>query len=120
TTACADIVARDRKMEQTTQPEEIVRHPPNDFIKDFIGVKRIERKRLIAEKSLLTFKNLCKAKSEKAVQSVVSETTMRDAKEILDKQKEIDLKVTEGNKVLGYVDYQVILEAAMNGSDQID
>src|SRR5699024_3076125 len=100
---------RDGKIEQKAHPDELLNNPANDFVKDFIGVKRIERKRLFAEKSLLTFKNLFKAKSEKAVQSVVSETTMREAKEILDKQKEID-----------YVDYQVILEAAMNGSDQID
>src|SRR5699024_12207344 len=108
------------KNDQKTHTDELLNNPANDFVKDFIGVKRLERKRLFAEKSLLTFKKLFKAKSEKAVQSVVSETTMREAKEILEKQKEIDLKVTEGNKVLGYVDYQVILEAAMNGSDQID
>src|SRR5699024_12096127 len=99
---------------------ELHRKTAKDIVKDFKGIKKIKQKRLFEEKSLLTFKNLFKAKSEKAVQSVVSETTMREAKEILDKQKEIDLKVTEGNKVLGYVDYQVILEAAMNGSDQID
>lgn len=114
------ILMRDGEIEQKAHPDELLNNPANDFVKDFIGVKRIERKRQFAEKSLLTFKSLFKVNSEMAVQSVAPETTMREAKEILDKQKDIDLKITEGNQVLGYVDYQVILEAAMNGSDQID
>lgn len=114
------ILMRDGKIEQKAHPNELLNKPANDFVKDFIGVKRIERKRQFAEMSLLSFESLFKVKSDKAVQSVVPQTTMREAKEILDKQNEIDLKVTEGDQVLGYVDYQVILEAAMNGSDQID
>src|SRR5699024_10777250 len=111
---------RNGKMRQKAHHHELLNNPATDYLKEFIGLKRIERKRLIAEKYLLTFKILYKDKSEKPVQAIASEMTMREEKEILDKQKEIDLKVTEGNNVLGYVDCQVILEAAMNGSDQID
>src|SRR5699024_11372277 len=54
------ILMRDGKIEQKAHPDELLNNPANDFVKDFIGVKRIERKRLFAEKSLLTFKNLFK------------------------------------------------------------
>src|SRR5699024_11503558 len=45
------ILMRDGKIEQKAHPDELLSNPANDFVKDYIGLKRTERKRLYAKKS---------------------------------------------------------------------
>ena len=46
------------KIEQVGTPKELIEQPTNDFVRDFIGVERIERNLGIGKRKLVDFESL--------------------------------------------------------------
>ena len=111
------IIMRAGKIEQMATPSELLSHQANDFVREFIGPKRINRKRDFGDRLLKEFKTLYEETSSNQVQPVPSSLTMKQAVKLLKNNPTQHLEVMEDGKILGYIDYHILLQAAINGSE---
>lgn len=110
------IVMRAGEIEQMATPTELLTKQENDFVREFIGVKRISRKRDFGDKLIKEFTSLFASSSMNKVQSVTSSLTMKQAMILLDRNPNSHLEVMENGVILGYVSYHTLLQAAIEGS----
>lgn len=112
------IVMRDGQIEQMATPAELLANQVNEFVREFIGIERINRKRDFGEKQLKEFQALFEKNTTSSVQPATSSMTMRQAINKLDQDPNGRLEVMEDGAVLGYVGYHTLLQAAIQGSEQ--
>lgn len=112
------ILMREGQIEQTGTPIELLEKQNSIFVTEFIGIERIQRKRQFHHQKLKEFSNLFEKNTKSAIQSIDSTKTVRDAVRLLDQNPQFKLQVLEGKRVLGFIGYRELLEAAMNGSDK--
>ncbi|PXW85646.1 osmoprotectant transport system ATP-binding protein [Pseudogracilibacillus auburnensis] len=112
------IVMRDGQIEQMATPAELLANQVNEFVREFIGIERINRKRDFGEKQLKEFQALFEKSTTSSVQPATSSMTMRQAIKKLDQDPDGRLEVMEDGAVLGYVGYHTLLQAAIQGSEQ--
>lgn len=107
------IVMRAGEIEQKATPTELIEHPANDFVRDFISLERIERYRRFDHRQIKEFKDFYDeawlGPTVKANQSI----TVSEAIELLDDHPTHRLGVLENGKVIGYIGYDSLLQAAM-------
>jgi osmoprotectant transport system ATP-binding protein len=114
------ILMRAGKIEQQASPDDLLQNQVNDFVRDFIGVKRIHRKRDFKARKLNEFRLHFKEKPSGNVQPVDGDITIRQAAKLLDQAPDHRLEVMQDGKILGYIGYRTLLEAALNGSDAVE
>src|SRR5690625_7809538 len=79
------IVMRDGRVEQIDTPTDLLNEQANDFVREFIGTERINRKRNFGDKQLKEFRFLFDANAPEAIHPVTGSMTMTQAKKLLDK-----------------------------------
>src|SRR5690625_3682865 len=109
------IVMRDGQIEQIASPADLLANQVNEFVREFIGIERIEQKRKFSMKQLKEFQAIFDKETSKRVQSVPSTMTTKQATNLLKKDDTIHLEVMEDGRVLGYLGYHTLLEAAIKG-----
>src|SRR5690625_555150 len=109
------IVMREGQIEQIASPADLLANQVNEFVREFIGIERIEQKRKFSMKQLKEFQAIFDKETSKRVQSVPSTMTTKQATNLLKKDDTIHLEVMEDGRVLGYLGYHTLLEAAIKG-----
>lgn len=110
------IIMRDGQIEQMATPSEILLHQVNDFVREFIGMKRINGKKVFGDRRLKELKSLFDTTVDREVEPVQSSISVKQAVHILKNKPQILLEVKEKGKVLGYLGYDHLLQAAINWS----
>src|SRR5690625_5424793 len=103
------------RIEQMSSPSDILAKQANEFVREFIGIERIAQKRKVSMKQLKEFQAIFDKETSKRVQSVPSTMTTKQATNLLKKDDTIHLEVMEDGRVLGYLGYHTLLEAAIKG-----
>src|SRR5690625_4441570 len=111
------IIMRQGQIEQMASPTELLNHQANEFVREFIGVKRINRKRNFGDRLLKEFKFLFDSKTDETVQPVPGTMMMKQAAILLKDEPSKHLEVMEDGSILGYIGYHTLLQAAINGSE---
>lgn len=108
------IVMRDGQIEQMGSPNELIEHQENEFVRDFIGLKRITKKHDFSKMELKYCKKYYLDTWTGDVQEVSQLTTIQEAISILDTMPNSRLAIKENGSVVGYVGYDSLLQAALN------
>ena len=111
------ILMRDGQIEQAATPTSLLENQASSFVTEFIGEKRISRKRHFHDRRLKEFQALFEPQSEKKTQKIAHTSKVKEAVASLDEDPEKMLQVMDGQNVLGYIGYQQLLKAAMNGRE---
>ena len=112
------IMMRDGKIEQAASPNALLEKQANTFVTEFIGTKRINRKRKFHERKIGEFQSLFDKISPLLSEKIAMSVTVQEAVKRLDHTPENCLQVMDGDKTLGFIGYRQLLQAAMNGRDQ--
>lgn len=110
------IIMRDGQIEQMATPSEILSYQVNDFVREFIGMKRINGKKVFGDRRLKELKSLFDTTVDREVEPVQSSISVKQAVHILKNKPQILLEVKEKGEVLGYLGYDHLLQAAINWS----
>lgn len=105
------IIMRDGQIEQMATPEELLREQKNDFVRDFIGLKRIQNKRSLFDRPINEFANYFKKEAIAPYSSVLPTASIEEAIELLEKEDNHVLQVKENEEVFGYVHAMDLLKA---------
>lgn len=108
------IVMRDGQIEQMGTPSELLMHQESDFVRDFIGVERIERKRSFSEKPLLELKRFFTKHCSTEAQAVDVNIRVKDAVQLLQDGENEQLEVIHNGTTLGYINSTNLLQAAID------
>lgn len=103
------IFMKDGNVIQEGTPNELVLKPANDFVREFIGAKRIEEKVNLKQqpvKELVRYMVI----AEKDNPAISSETTISQCVEAFDNYNSELLNVTENGKVIGAITRQNLLK----------
>ncbi|HAT53650.1 MAG TPA: osmoprotectant [Lactobacillus sp.] len=95
------VVMSHGKMVQVATPEEILRHPANDFVEDLIG-----RERLIQAKPSITTVGQVMLKTPVAM--LASATLVQALKLMHDRRVDTLLVTDQNNRLLGFVDIETL------------
>ncbi|WP_062350229.1 betaine/proline/choline family ABC transporter ATP-binding protein [Bacillus kwashiorkori] len=95
------VIMKDGKVVQFDTPDEILRNPANDFVREFIGKERLAQA-MPQVQTVDQIMNPCPV-------TVTGDVTLSEAIKIM-KQKRVDslLVVNGNNKLHGYIDFDVI------------
>lgn len=109
------IVLRAGEIEQIGSPDELINEPANEFVREFIGQDRINRKRKFGKRKigeLVSFFNLSKI-GEKII-SVNSTDDVEKAIRLLDQPGTDELEVYTNEEIVGYINQAVLLKAVLD------
>lgn len=105
------IIMRDGQIEQIATPEELLKSQKNDFVRNFIGMKRIENKRPPFERTIkeliLNFQKV----TEQPYVTVDDTLSVAEAVSILEKEDKHVLQIKENGEIIGYVHAIDLLKA---------
>lgn len=106
------IIMRDGKIEQMAMPEELIKRQKNAFVREFIGEKRLENMRPVAERPIREFKHVFKRNPIEPYTSVLDTASIKEAVRLLEKEDKHALEVKrKDEKVIGYVHAADLLKA---------
>ena len=108
------IVLRNGKVEQTGSPEELINKPANEFVRDFIGEDRINRKRSFGKwkiSELLPY--FMQSKIGDQVVSINSSEDVQRAITLLEQPHCDVLAVYTDEEFVGYIDQSSLLKAVL-------
>lgn len=107
------IVMRKGQVEQVGSPAEILGNPANDFVRNFIGVERIQRQRPFGDKNLSEFVNLFNEDGPDDIQEVSGTISVKEAFEVLEKSGQSHLAIRVGQNRRVYASERELLKAAL-------
>lgn len=107
------IVMRDGQVEQTGTPQQLIDQPANEFVRNFIGVERINQKRTFGEKRLVEFLGLFTRDWSGDAEEISADSTIETAFNQLDKSDQDYLAIIEDGKVMAYANDRDLLKAAL-------
>lgn len=107
------IVMRDGQVEQTGTPQQLIDQPANEFVRNFIGVERINQKRTFGEKRLVEFLGLFTRDWSGDAEEISADSTIEAAFNQLDKSDQDYLAIIEDGKVMAYANDRDLLKAAL-------
>ncbi|MHA6259884.1 ABC transporter ATP-binding protein [Sporosarcina sp. CAU 1771] len=107
------IIMRDGKIEQMATPKALIEHQVNDFVRDFIGMERIERQRDFGRRKLVEFERFYDEFWNGEVVEIESTAEVDAAISILDKNPMSRLEIKKDGEILGYIGHHSLLQAAM-------
>lgn len=108
------IIMREGQIEQMASPDELLESQKSEFVRDFIGVDRIESKRDFSEKQLKELQPYFVKKWTGQVLHVEASTQIKDAVPLLEKHPNSRLEVMLDGTILGYLGSTDLLQAAIN------
>lgn len=108
------IIMREGEIEQMATPSDLLEHQENEFIRDFIGVERIEQKKGFSEKQLSDLQPFFTEQNGGQVAQVDVTTQVKEAVKLLQNEKNEQLEVIHNGTILGYVSSNSLLQAAIN------
>lgn len=107
------IVMRDGQVEQTGTPQQLIDDPANEFVRNFIGVERINQKRTFGEKRLVEFLDLFTRDWAGDAENISADSTIEAAFNQLDNSNQDYLAIVEDGKVVAYANDRDLLKAAL-------
>lgn len=105
------IVMRRGQIEQIASPTELIEKPINNFVKDFIGNERINRRKSLSLREIQEFTTFFEEDKETPYLEVDATLLLEEAIALLDNDAVKSLLVKKGNEPLGYVNQSVLLRA---------
>jgi osmoprotectant transport system ATP-binding protein len=108
------IIMREGQIEQMATPDELIEHQATDFVRDFIGLNRIARRRDFAQRKLGEFTDLLDETWAGDSLKVDSLITVQGAIDLLEENSNRRLAITSQGKIVGYLGHHTLLKAAMN------
>lgn len=108
------IVMRKGEIEQISAPDDLIEHQVNDFVRDFIGLDRIARRREFGQIRLYEFRQFFAKKWTGEVRMANLSMTVQEAIVLLDANPNCRLEVMTDGVVLGYVGHDILLKAAIS------
>lgn len=108
------IVLRNGKVEQTGSPEELINKPANEFVRDFIGEDRINRKRSFGKWKISELSPyFMQSKIGDQVVSINSSEDVQRAITLLEQPHCDVLAVYTDEEFVGYIDQSSLLKAVL-------
>lgn len=107
------VVMKDGMIEQVGTPAEIIETPMNDFVKNFIGIERINRKKSVAKRELQDFASFFEGERGSHYLKVDGSMLVEEAIALLENDSTRGLLVMQSNKVLGLVNQSILLRAIL-------
>lgn len=111
------IIMREGQVEQMATPSDILSNQANNFVREFIGMKRINARRKFGERKLMELAPFYEKVTDKEAKSVDSSTNVKQAVDILKNNPQLLLEVRDEGTLLGYLGYDQLLQAAINWSE---
>ncbi|MFB5088430.1 ABC transporter ATP-binding protein [Psychrobacillus sp. PGGUH221] len=105
------IVMRKGQIEQIASPTELIEKPINNFVKDFIGIERINKTKSLSLREIQEFTTFFEEDKETPYLEVDATLLLEEAIALLDNDAVKSLLVKKGNEPLGYVNQSVLLRA---------
>lgn len=107
------VVMKEGKIEQVGTPTELIENPINNFVKNFIGIERINRKKSVGKRELQDFASFFEGERESNYIEVDASMLVEDAIALLENESTKGLLVKRNNKVLGFVNQSILLRAML-------
>ncbi|MCK1997601.1 ATP-binding cassette domain-containing protein [Psychrobacillus psychrodurans] len=107
------VVMKDGMIEQVATPTQIIENPINDFVKNFIGIERINRKKSIGKRELQDFASFFDSEWESLYLEVDASMLVEEAIALLENEGAKGLLVKHSNEVLGFVNQSILLRAML-------
>lgn len=107
------IVMKDGEIVQVGTPTELIENPLNDFVKNFIGIERINRKQSFGKRALQDLASLLEKEKESYDLEVDASMLVEEAIALLENESTKRLLVMRNNEVLGFVDQSILLRAIL-------
>lgn len=107
------IVMRAGKVEQAGTPQQLIDNPANEFVRNFIGIERINQKRTFGERKLVEFLNLFTTNWTGEFEEILAEATFEKAFERLDNSPHDYLAIIDNDQIVAYANDRDLLKAAL-------
>lgn len=107
------IVMKDGEIVQVGTPTELIENPLNDFVKNFIGIERINRKQSFGKRALQDLASLLEKEKESYDLEVDASMLVEEAIALLENESTKRLLVMRNNELLGFVDQSILLRAIL-------
>ncbi|QUG42877.1 betaine/proline/choline family ABC transporter ATP-binding protein [Psychrobacillus sp. INOP01] len=107
------VVMKDGMIEQVGTPAEIIENPINDFVKNFIGIERINRKKSVGKRELQDFASFFESEKESQYLVVDGSMLVEEAIALLENESTKGLLVMRSKRVLGFVNQSILLRAIL-------
>lgn len=108
------IVLRAGEVEQMGDPNDLIHEPINDFVRDFIGLDRINRKRTFGKRKIGELSSYyIQSKISEQVVSVNSTENLEKAISLLDQSGTDILAVYTNDDLVGYINQSALLKAVV-------
>lgn len=107
------VVMKDGMIEQVATPTQLIENPTNDFVKNFIGIERINRKKSIGKWELHNFASFFDSEWESHYLEVDASMLVEEAIALLENEGAKGLLVKHSNEVLGFVNQSILLRAML-------
>lgn len=107
------VVMRDGKIEQIGTPHELINNPANDFVRNFIGLDRLNRQRSFGERKLEEFLPLFQMEEQENALEISGEATMDEAFNEMEKGGHSYLRIVSGDSTLAYASDRDLVKAAL-------
>ncbi len=107
------IVMRKGQVEQIGTPQQLIDEPANEFVRNFIGVERINQKRTFGEKRLIEFLDLFATDWAGDAEKISADSTIESAFLQLDNSDKNYLAISKGGEVVAYANARDLLKAAL-------
>lgn len=105
------IVMKDGMIEQIGTPTELIENPINDFVRNYIGIERINRKKSVGKRELKDFSSFFDGEWGAPYIEVDATMLVEEAIALLENGTTHGLLVKGNNKVLGFVNQSILLRA---------
>ncbi|WP_075619319.1 ABC transporter ATP-binding protein [Paenisporosarcina indica] len=108
------IVMRAGEIEQIGPPSEIIHNPSNDFVRQFIGLERINNKRSFGQYKLVELSAyFFQANTGQQIVSVNNSVNVSEAIELLGQPNADVLAVYDDEQFVGYINQSALLKAVL-------
>ena len=107
------VVMKDGMIEQIGTPTELIESPINDFVENFIGNERINRKKSVGKRKLQDFASFFDTEWESHYLEVDASMLVEEAIALLENESTKGLLIKGNNDVLGFVNQTILLRAML-------
>ncbi|GGA46577.1 ABC transporter ATP-binding protein [Psychrobacillus lasiicapitis] len=107
------VIMRNGQIEQIGTPTELIESPINQFVQDFIGIERINRKRSVGKRELQDLIPSFKRSEQSSYLTVEANILVEEAINLLENEGIESLLVKKGIEELGFVNQSTLLRAML-------
>ncbi|QFG00249.1 ATP-binding cassette domain-containing protein [Psychrobacillus glaciei] len=107
------VVMKSGEIEQIGTPSELIENPINEFVKNFIGIERINRKRAVGKREIQEFNCFFEQEKQSPCLEVDASMLLEEAIALLEDGAATCLLVKKADEKLGYVTQSILLRAML-------